>query len=65
VATRRHAAARGADSGHALLLVNALRLREGAHGLGWRAYREDLVGFAIGWAVVIGLVIATGVFLST
>ena len=47
-----------------LLLVNLLRLRRAAAGQGWRAYREDLVGFAIGWAFVILLVIATALFLA-
>jgi SSS family transporter len=47
-----------------LLLVNLLRLGRAAGGRGWRAYREDLGGFAVGWVLVIGLVIATGFFLS-
>jgi Na+/proline symporter len=46
-----------------LLLVNALNLQEGAKGRGWGAYREDLSGFALGWAIVIVLVIATAVML--
>ncbi len=46
-----------------LLLVNLLRLRQGAAGRGWRAYRDDLGGFAIGWVLVIVLVIATVMFL--
>ena len=46
-----------------LLLVNLLRLRQGAAGRGWRAYRDDLGGFAIGWVLVIVLVIATAMFL--
>ena len=46
-----------------LLLVNLLRLRQGAAGRGWRAYRDDLSGFAIGWVLVISLVIATVMFL--
>jgi Na+/proline symporter len=64
VATRRRTAGRGVGMGQSLLLVNALRLREGAAGQGWRAYREDLAGFALGWAICIGLVIATAVLLS-
>jgi Na+/proline symporter len=48
-----------------LLLVNLLRLRRAAAGRGWRAFREDLGGFALGWALVILLVIATAVFLAT
>jgi len=47
-----------------LLLVNLLRLREGAAGRGWRAYREDLGGFALGWVLVIGLVLVTVLFLA-
>jgi Na+/proline symporter len=47
-----------------LLLVNALRLRAAAAGRGWRAYREDLGGFVVGWAFVILLVIATAVYLK-
>jgi Na+/proline symporter len=47
-----------------LLLVNLLHLRRAAGGLGWRAYREDVVGFAIGWAIVIVLVAATAAYLT-
>ena len=47
-----------------LLLVNLLRLREAAAGRGWRAFREDLVGFAVGWVIVIALVAATAFFLG-
>jgi Na+/proline symporter len=50
--------------GASLLLVNLLRLRDGARGLGWRAYREDLGGFALGWVLVIALVLATGLFIA-
>lgn len=46
-----------------LLLVNLLRLRRAAAGRGWRAYREDLGGFAVGWALVILLVMLTALFL--
>ena len=46
-----------------LLLVNALHLRRAAAGRGWRAYREDLGGFALGWMMVIALVAATALFL--
>jgi Na+/proline symporter len=42
-----------------LLLVNLLRLRAGARGRGWRAYREDLNGFVLGWVIVIVLVAIT------
>src|SRR5213078_1366573 len=42
-----------------LLLVHFLRPREAAKGRGWRAYREDLEGFVLGWLVVIALVAMT------
>ncbi len=58
-----HEITRSPDAPSPLLLVNLLRLRQGAAGLGWRAYRDDLGGFAIGWVLVIGLVIATALFL--
>jgi Na+/proline symporter len=47
-----------------LLLVNLLRLRAAAASRGWRVFREDLVGFAIAWAIVVVLVVATAVFLA-
>ena len=47
-----------------LLLVDALQLGAAAGGRGWRAYREDLGGFAVGWVLVFILVIATAVFLK-
>ena len=46
-----------------LLLVNLLRLRHAAAGRGWRAFREDLGGFAFGWLLVVLLVAATAVLL--
>jgi hypothetical protein len=46
-----------------LLLVNLLRLRRAAAGRGWRAFREDLGGFALGWALVILLVALTALLL--
>ena len=56
-----------------LLLVNLLHLgrpsraRGSDAGMGgqgvWRLYREDLGGFALGWAIVIVLVAATALFL--
>ena len=58
-------AAVGASTERPLLLVNALRLRQGARGQGWRAYREDLGGFTLGWAMVLALVIATAAFLAS
>ncbi len=47
-----------------LLLVNLLRLRQGAEGRGWRAYREDIGGFVLGWLVVIALVAITALILA-
>jgi Na+/proline symporter len=47
-----------------LLLVNILRLGRATAGRGWRAYREDLGGFALAWAIVIVLVIGTALFLQ-
>ena len=47
-----------------LLLVNLLRLRAAAAGRGWRAFREDLVGFALAWVIVVALVAATALFLG-
>jgi Na+/proline symporter len=47
-----------------LLLVNLLRPRRGAGGRGWRAYSEDLGGFALGWVMVIILVAATALLLA-
>jgi SSS family transporter len=47
-----------------LLLVNMLHLPRAAGGRGWRAYKEDLGGFAAGWAVVVLLVIATALLLA-
>jgi Na+/proline symporter len=46
-----------------LLIVNVLHPVEGARGRGWRAYRQDLRGFAFGWVLVAVLVVATAVFL--
>jgi len=50
-------------SARPLLLVNVLRLRRAAAGRGWRAFREDLGGFALGWVIVVVLVAATALFL--
>jgi Na+/proline symporter len=52
------------SSDQPLLLVNLLRLRAAARGRGWRVYREDLNGFAIGCALVVLLVAATAAFLA-
>ena len=47
-----------------LLLTNVLQPRRATAGRGWRAFREDLVGFGVGWALVIALVVATAIFLK-
>jgi Na+/proline symporter len=47
-----------------LLLVNLLHLRRASAGQGWRVFREDLTGFAIGWTIVFALVGATILFLA-
>jgi hypothetical protein len=47
-----------------LFLVNLLRLRDAAGTEGWRAYREDLGGFAAGWLIVLTVVIATAIMLK-
>ena len=49
----------GSPGGSPLLLVNLLRPLRAAEGRGWRAYREDLGGFALGWVLVVLLVAAT------
>ena len=54
----------GADTHAPLLLVNLLRLRRGAQGRGWRAYREDLSGLALGWTIVAVLVAITAALLA-
>jgi Na+/proline symporter len=46
-----------------LLLVNALHPARGAADRGWRAYREDLTGFAFGWVIVVVLVVGTALLL--
>jgi Na+/proline symporter len=46
-----------------LLLVNVLQLRRAVGALGWKAYREDLGGFAVGWVIGFAVVIATAVML--
>jgi Na+/proline symporter len=48
-----------------LLLVHLLHLhRFVKHGL-WRIFRDDFAGFALGWALVIVLVIVTAAFLAS
>jgi Na+/proline symporter len=55
-----------ARAGRQLLLVHLLNPRRGAAGAGFfQAYREDLRGFATGWALVIGLVIVTWFFFNS
>jgi hypothetical protein len=46
-----------------LLLVNVLHLRHAAGTRSWKAYREDLGGFAGGWLLVFIVVIATAIML--
>jgi Na+/proline symporter len=46
-----------------LLLVNLLRLGRAAGTKGWGTYREDLGGFAVGWLLVLLVVLATAVML--
>lgn len=54
-----------AEAGHQSILVNLLRPVAGAHGVSLaRAYGEDIKGFAIGWAVAIGLVYGTALLLG-
>jgi Na+/proline symporter len=48
-----------------LLLVNVLRLGRATAGRGWRVFREDLVGLAIGFGMVAALVAATAWLLSS
>jgi Na+/proline symporter len=54
-----------AQAGQQSLLVNLLHPRRGAAGVGFfRAYREDLKGFAVGWAIAAGLVVGTWLLLG-
>ena len=48
-----------------LLLVNLLQLRSATGGRGLSAYREDLGGFTLGWALVVVLVAGTAIFLAS
>ena len=54
----------GNETDQPLLLVNLLRPAAGARGRGWRAYKEDLVGFTVGWIIVIVLVVGTAWLLA-
>jgi Na+/proline symporter len=47
-----------------LLLVNVLRPGRAAAGRGWRVFREDLIGLAVGFGMVATLVAATAWLLS-
>jgi SSS family solute:Na+ symporter len=47
-----------------LLLVNVLRLPAAAAARGWRIFREDLNGLAVGFALVVSLVAATAWLLA-
>jgi Na+/proline symporter len=47
-----------------LLLVNILHPWRASPGAGWRAYREDLGGLAVGCVLVVALVGATAVLLA-
>ena len=49
---------RAAEAGRRSVIVDALSLGEAARGRGWRAYREDLVGFLASWAWVLALLAA-------
>jgi len=46
-----------------LLLVNLLRMRQIARGSGWRSFREDLGGLAVGCVLVVALIAATAALL--
>jgi Na+/proline symporter len=51
------------DARRPLLLVNLLHLRHASGAQGWKAYREDLGGFAAGWIMVFVVIIATAIML--
>jgi Na+/proline symporter len=46
-----------------LLLVSLLRLGRAGTGQGWRVFREDLIGFGVGWLIVFVLVVSTAIYL--
>lgn len=53
-----------AENGRQLLLINVLHLRRGACGVGFlKAYREDLKGLSIGFALSIGLIFSVWMML--
>jgi Na+/proline symporter len=53
-----------ADARKPLLLVNLLHPIRGTGGRGWRAYAEDLGGFAVAWIIVVVLVVGTALILA-
>ena len=58
--------AEAALEGKQLLLLNLNALKSGTHGRGFlQAYREDLVGFCVGWFLVAALVFLTWLLLLT
>ena len=64
---RRRCRGRGAAPSRVegpLLLVNVLRLRRAAGPRGWRTFREDLGGLALGCVLVAALVAATALWLK-
>jgi Na+/proline symporter len=54
----------GRERHQPLLIVNLLTPSRGAGQAGWRAYREDLTGFAAGWVIVAVLVGGTAWLLA-
>jgi Na+/proline symporter len=57
----REVAAKGQQS----ILVNLLEPIKGTAGMGfWKAYRDDLRGFLIGWSLAVGLVFLTWFWLK-
>jgi hypothetical protein len=40
-----------------------LHLRRAAAGRGWRAFAEDLGGFALGWVMVVVLIVLSALWL--
>ena len=55
---------RAAGATRPLLLVSLLHLRRVVAARGWQIFREDLVGFAVGWVLVFALIAATAAFLA-
>jgi Na+/proline symporter len=63
--TKSYEPAAVAREGRQLIVTNLLQLRAGAAGRGWRAYRVDIRGFVMGWAMVIALVVAAWLMFRT